>query len=418
MKNKAVVISVLSVLTVCSMKCTNGSTNSDDPDSGDAPGNGGNGEIPTQYRNLFAEIGKSKSEIDDKVDVAWNQLFYGDDDSERILYPVDDDMAYIYSVGEDDVRSEGMSYGMMIAVQLDKQEAFDRLWKWAKTYMLYERGRFEGWFGWQSTTDGDRIGTEPSPAPDGEEYMVTALFFASHRWGDGEGIFNYSKEANDILYQMLHQADDGLGENMFDPETRLVVFCPIGQSAAHTDPSYHLPGFYELWAKWADDDNDVWREVAKKSRAFLKTSTHPETGLNPDYAGFDGTPLDPNNQGHDDFQWDAWRVAINIGFDYGWWKQDKWQTTFADTLQGFFHDEGISIYGNRYTLDGSQIDRTHSTGLVAANAVAGLATESEMSREFTEELWRLGIPTGRWRYYDGMLYMLSLLHCSGKFRVW
>ena len=44
-------------------------------------------------------------------------------------------MAYIYTADTDDVRSEGMSYGMMICVQMDKREEFNRLWKWAKTYM-------------------------------------------------------------------------------------------------------------------------------------------------------------------------------------------------------------------------------------------------------------------------------------------
>jgi len=38
-------------------------------------------------------------------------------------------------VKHNDVRSEGMSYGMIIAVLLDKQEEFDRLWKWAVQHM-------------------------------------------------------------------------------------------------------------------------------------------------------------------------------------------------------------------------------------------------------------------------------------------
>jgi oligosaccharide reducing-end xylanase len=25
---------------------------------------------------------------------------------------------------------------------------------------------------------------------------------------------------------------------------------------------------------------------------------------------------------------------------------------------------------------------------------------------------------GRWRYYDGMLYLLALLHASGNFRIY
>jgi len=86
------------------------------------------------YRNLFAEVlGKSDTEIQAKVETTYQQLFYGDDYRERVYYPVGEDMAYILDVANDDVRSEGMSYGMMIAVQLDKQEEFNRLWKWAKT---------------------------------------------------------------------------------------------------------------------------------------------------------------------------------------------------------------------------------------------------------------------------------------------
>jgi hypothetical protein len=49
-----------------------------------------------QYRNLFAELlGKSEAEIRQKIDRAWQQLSYGDDKSQRVYYPVADDMAYI-----------------------------------------------------------------------------------------------------------------------------------------------------------------------------------------------------------------------------------------------------------------------------------------------------------------------------------
>ena len=63
-----------------------------------------------EYRNLFKEyLGKSDAEIQGKIDAAWNQLFYGDDSSERVYYPVGSDMAYVLDTGNDDVRSEGMS---------------------------------------------------------------------------------------------------------------------------------------------------------------------------------------------------------------------------------------------------------------------------------------------------------------------
>jgi oligosaccharide reducing-end xylanase len=35
-----------------------------------------------------------------------------------------------------------------------------------------------------------------------------------------------------------------------------------------------------------------------------------------------------------------------------------------------------------------------------------------------QALWDAQIPSGKWRYYDGMLYMLGLLHVSGSFRIY
>jgi oligosaccharide reducing-end xylanase len=108
-----------------------------------------------QYRNPFAHLlGKSDREIQAKLDAAWEHIFYGDDDTQRVYYPVGTDMACIEDIGHRDVRSEGMSYGMMIAVQMDKKEEFDRLWTWTKTYMYQERGSYEGYFAWHCLPNG------------------------------------------------------------------------------------------------------------------------------------------------------------------------------------------------------------------------------------------------------------------------
>ena len=97
------------------------------------------------YPNLFKDyLGKSDEEIQAKIDSAFDQLFYGDAAAERVYYPVGSDMAYISDIANRDVRREGMSYGMLIAVQLNKKEEFDRLWKWAKTYMYQTNGGYKG----------------------------------------------------------------------------------------------------------------------------------------------------------------------------------------------------------------------------------------------------------------------------------
>ncbi len=370
------------------------------------------------YRNLFREmLGKSDAEIEQKIDAAWQQLFYGDDTYERVYYPVGDDMAYVEDIGNQDVRTEGMSYGMMLAVQRNKQAEFNRLWKWTKTYMYHDDGPYKGYFAWHTKTNGDKI--DNNPASDGEEWFVMALWFASHRWGDGTGIFNYSAQAQEILDTMLHQAERNspLATNLFNAQNRQVVFVPtIGRDSGFTDPSYHLPAYYELWARWAKRDNEFWNDAAKASRAFWKTAAHPQTGLMPDYANFDGTPYVTG--GHEDFRFDAFRTASNVAVDYAWFAADAWEIEQSNRQLEFFYTQGIDQYGNQYTLDGKPLSSDHSPGLVAMNAVAALAATNEHAPEFVQALWDTKIPTGKWRYYDGLLYFLALLHVSGNFQIY
>lgn len=107
------------------------------------------------YRNIFAEMGIAQQQIDKRLREIRDFYFDGKDD-ERVYYPVGDDMAYIMDTGNNDARTEGMSYGMMLCVQLDLREAFDRLWKWTKTYMWMPDGENEGYFAWSCATDGTK----------------------------------------------------------------------------------------------------------------------------------------------------------------------------------------------------------------------------------------------------------------------
>lgn len=374
--------------------------------------------VSSQYPNLFRDLlGKSDAEIQAKIDAAWNHFFYGDPNTQAVYYPVAEDRAYIKDIGNNDVRSEGISYGMMIAVQLNKQEEFDRLWTWAKTYMYQADGQYAGYFSWHNREDGTPL--DSNPASDGEEWIVMALFFAAHRWGNGQGIYNYSAEANQILHTMRHKREDNtLATNMFDAETNMVVFVPTrGRVSQFTDPSYHLPHYYQLWAQWAVADNEQWEMAAAISRQFLKDSAHPQTGLFPDYAEFDGTPVDYGG-GHADFRFDAWRTAMNIAVDYVWFAQDSWAVAQSNRWLNFFYDQGIGRYGNQYTLDGQMLSADHSPGLVAMNATAALAADNPQRAEFVQALWELEAPSGQWRYYDGLLYLLALLQVSGNFQIY
>lgn len=73
-----------------------------------------------KYRNLFLENGLEAEAISQRLEDTWNELFYGAP-GVRIYHPMGDDKGYIVDTGNTDVRTEGMSYGMMMAVQMDKR---------------------------------------------------------------------------------------------------------------------------------------------------------------------------------------------------------------------------------------------------------------------------------------------------------
>jgi endo-1,4-beta-D-glucanase Y len=388
--------------------------------------------VSGKYRNLFVEAGHSSKEVEQRIHAAFQQLFHGDLTNETVFFPAGSNangaLAFICDIHSRDVRSEGMSYGMMIAAQLNRKSEFDALWNWAKTYMQHTNPAHPsfGYFSWSLKTNG--VANDEMPAPDGEEYFATALYFASARWGNGAGIYNYRAEADRILTDLRHRPSI-TGQTIkgrqtavaiFHLEHKLVRFTPDVDNCEHTDPSYHLPAFYEMWARCGPPtDRPFWHEAAAASRDYLCRAAHPTTGLTSEYGNFDGTPwVAPWNPRSGDFVADAWRTAMNWSVDWAWWAADPRQRELSDRLQRFFVSQGVTNYVGRFTLAGKSLGGDHSAGLVAMNATASLATEGPQAWQFVDALWNLPVPAGPYRYYDGMLYMLAMLHCSGEFRLW
>jgi oligosaccharide reducing-end xylanase len=406
--------------------------NADGQPGSSAMKNGSGAYATGKYRNLFAENGHTDREIADKINLAFDQLFHGDSTKTVYFEAGSNDhgpLAYVSDVLHNDVRSEGMSYGMMICVQLDHKKEFDALWNWAMTYMYVNTPGHpsEGYFKWSMKTDGTP--NSETAAPDGEEYFVMSLFFAANRWGNGSGIYNYREYADKILTAMRHHPVV-TGPTRFGPRTvgpmvneahQMICFVPDQGGNEFTDPSYHLPAFYELWARWGPaEDRSFWIAAADSSRAFFNKACHPGTGLVADYANFDGTPRETRwnpHAGH--FSYDSWRTASNWSVDWSWWQKDAGEQELSNRIQSFFAAEGMNQYGAQYTREGKKLNPSHATGLVSANAVASLAATQKISADFTKALWDVPVPRGIGeRYYDGLLYLMSLLHCSGEYKIW
>lgn len=380
-----------------------------------------------RYRNLFAELGYKQKDIDKKLKSVFESVFYGPD---KVYFEVGDSMAYISDIKNHDVRTEGMSYGLMIAVQFDRKDIFDRLWRWSKKYMQHQEGLLKGYFAWSCQTDGTR--NAQGPASDGELYYVTSLIFASNRWGNSTGI-NYLAEAQNILNCSMQKIGMERVAPLINLEHQLITFTPDPFGGRFTDPSYHIPAFYEVWARWAEDGrSEFWRVCARKSREYLHNSIHPVTGLNPDYNNYDGTLLGSKRVIGDAFRFDSWRVPMNIALDYSWACADrKWQQEYGNKIQNFFYSQGIDSFVDQYNVDGTTVTELlgaggykklrHSLGLVATTAAVSLVCTHDKSREFVDRLWNakhVPYDDGYFdAYYDGLLRLFAFMHLSGNYRI-
>nr|MDQ2643948.1 glycosyl hydrolase family 8 [Myxococcota bacterium] len=351
--------------------------------AGEVSGSGGiagtNGECtpPTTYANLFITVsGKTQAESEQKVAAAWSTLFNPSGSGTIYFNGPGADESYVKDIYNNDVRSEGMSYGMMVAVQLDHQTEFDRLWTWVKNHMANGTGEIR----WSCKTSGS--GCANGGAPDGEEYMAMALIFASHRWGDSTGPAKiaYAKEAKWIL--------DLIRTKYFNEQYRLIKFVT---NSNNVDPSYVLPAFYKEWACFDTENAAFWKEAVTAGRQYMQKVVD-NNGVCPYQASFTATNPQAANA-------DSTRCVVNLMMDWYLFGEDSWQ---KDT------------YAPKFGAYSSS--RNNGGAAVGCNSTLGFALPASSGKPFVDKIWSLAVPGGN--YWDGVLYMLGMLHVSGNFRIW
>lgn len=413
------------------------------------------------YRMVFSEYatkpyGESLvlvhplTDVDAKIKTMYDQLFKtGNTSTQRIVFDAtgtgNTGLKFVKDIGSNDIRSEGMSYGMMIAVMMDDQATFDALWGFARKFM-YNDDNGANWYAWSlqdSAPNYPMNAGDPkygeNPAPDGEEYFAMALFFADHRWGStgsATDLKNYKAWANNTLTLLGNTS----GNSLWDAGTNMVKFSPF---ETFTDPSYHLPAFYQLWGLWADNNKATWSDAADKSRAFLKNAVddnrtgRTNTGLFSEYASYSGVPqtttYNPLSQ-HSAF--DAYRVINNIAMDHYWWSKNADMNALVKGIMGFYNSDtelATAVNGFRYTGvyglgQGSTLYMTNGNwstraaapvpGLAAMNAVGAVANDESYVPKFVQYLWDQTTPSGGGRYYDGLLHLFGYLHLAGYYRIY
>ena len=371
------------------------------------------GPYPNPFRDV---LGKTDAEISAKLEATFAQLFHGDADH-TIYYAEGTGQAYIKDILHGDIRTEGIGYGMIITVELNKRTEFDALWTYAKNKLKYTTGSYAGYF--LSSCDKTATSIEPCIDPFGHEQFVMALIFAHDRWKSNTGAINYAADAQELLHVMRFKEEDNGGvvggiTNSFDDATLLAYDVPNQSAATYTRPSVEMPNYYELWAEATGDP--FWTQAATAARAFWQKAANANTGLMPQRATLaDATPW----AGSENFVAECYRTHLSLVLDRIWFGSYQWEVEEANKLLTFFYGKGFDTYNSSYTLDGvTALDTFHDAPLVAVNGATAVIATMDQRAAFIDATWNLPPAIYPPRYYTGLMHLLSLLILSGQYQVY
>ena len=327
--------------------------------------------------------------------------------------------------------SEGIAYGMLIAVFMDDQDLLDDLWQYEQKWL--DGGT--GLMNWYINAAGSGLGGNPSgagPATDADEDMAFALLLADKQWG-GQG--KLGKKYIDLAKDQIH----AVWVNEIWDYKYIKPWPADGQPPINL--SYFAPAYHRAFAK-VDTTNvnpntkvNYWLESLEAMYALLNTTVsssggNPNYGLVPAWADLSGKPnggafgasggASPTN-----YQYDSCRVPFRIGVDYCWNGESRAKDYVAKT-SSFFSGVagGASKIVDGYGLDGSpqpqyqkdanaQVQSAAFVGPAAVGAMAGSANQSFLNDAYGVLTKGKAVVGGT--YYDESWMLLSLLMMTANF---
>jgi|GEM_PF-1391086 len=281
--------------------------------------------------------------------------------------------------------SEGMGYGMLLAVYFNDKDTFDDLFEYVKLY-LNENGLMK----WQINSSG--IPQDNGAATDADVDIALSLIFADKIWG------NYKADALAMLSSIIrHEIED---DGLLKP----------GDSWGETypyNPSYITPAWYKVFKLYTGDL--FWDRVLDRNYDFLSCAQHPVTGLFPDWCNVDGSMYP--SKGYN-YSYDACRVPWRLIADYLWFRDNR-ALDLLKKMGVFIENTGIHNLKSGYSLDGtstvSYIDSAFSGPFACVSMI------SDFNWEFQVKMYDLMKRTSAINYYNSTLKTLCSLIVSGNF---
>lgn len=308
--------------------------------------------------------------------------------------------------------SEGIGYGMILAVYFGDQPLFDGLWRYEQIHL-----DDNGLMNWDIGPDGVTSSAGMGAATDGDVDMAWALIMADRQWG-GQGSLSqsylaYAKDLIDRIWK--HEVDHGRGEMLKAGDKWGDVDV--------TNPSYFAPAYFRVFGK-VSGQADNWNKVIDANYAILAkslnaTSGNAANGLAPAWCNSSGQPVEAFAGAPTHFQNDATRVPFRIGQDYCYFGDPRAKQYLA-LISSFYSGVGAANIVDGYGLDGSPRPDRAVGGLQAASfvgpaAVAGMSDPAfqPLVDEGYAALATQGLTAGT-IYYQKSWSALSLLMLTGN----
>jgi len=235
-----------------------------------------------------------------------------------------------------DAVSEGIGYGMLLALYSNDQETFDRIYNAGKEFTL------NFCQGWRKPANGD--GTEMGSATDADEDIALALIFADklqkkNKWKNSS--INYANDAQSAVSCVYGSMDDG----------RL---CPGNGWCPGYNLGYFAPAWYRIFKDFDSDKNHNWQRAIDQSYNLIESSNGYSNGMVPDWNGGGGYN---NYLSGGAFFKDAIRVLWRIAADAIWFDEQRAKTFLTKSLT-FIKSKGGPDAANFYRLDGTLVPET------------------------------------------------------------
>lgn len=302
----------------------------------------------------------------------------------------------------DDMRSttsEGIGYGLLLAVTFGDQALFDDLWSYYQRFL-----NKSGFMDWHISDSCTILGY--GGATDADEDAAFALLLADKQWCS-DGRINYWEDARILIERIF--------KHQVEPETFVLKPGNGAWGGSHLlNPSYFAPAYYRAFE--AATGNSGWSRVIEKNYEVLRNAAHPQTGLVPDWCKADGSPGQGRENNHYYF-WDATRTPWRIALDYIWYGKDE-ARQFCLKIAGFARTIGAANIANGYLLDGKPMGPERNSIFVGPFGAAAMAA-GETYQALCDSLYRENVlrePPAAGNYYNWSLRTLTLVLQTGNFR--